>query len=95
MTDPQTNPAPLQDVETYEVRLRGHLDFRWAAELAAPAMIHEADGTTTLRGIAADQSALHGLLQRLRDLGLTLIAVTRVGSDAAPSILTHDPRTPK
>jgi hypothetical protein len=46
-----------------------------------PSLTHDPDGTTTLRGIALDQAALHGLLQRVRDLGLTLVSVIRVGSD--------------
>ena len=76
-------PARLPDQsepESYEVRIRGHLDSRWAARLAVPGLTHECDGTTTLRGIAVDQAALHGLLQRVRDLGLTLVSVIRVGS---------------
>lgn len=79
-------PANLPETETYEIRLRGHLDYRWAARLAVPNLIHEADGTTILRGIAVDQAALHGLLQRVRDLGLTLVSVIRVGSDLPMSL---------
>lgn len=62
---------------TYEIRLRGHLDLRWAARLGVNRIIHLEDGTTILRGIAGDQSAVHGLLQRVRDLGLPLISVSR------------------
>lgn len=83
MTDIPANPT-----ETYEIRLRGHLDFRWAARLSVPNLTHEADGTTTLRGIAVDQAALHGLLQRVRDLGLTLVSVIRVGSDLPMTLPT-------
>lgn len=92
MTEPPANPT-----ETYEIRLRGHLDARWAARLAVPNLTHEADGTTTLRGIAADQAALHGLLQRVRDLGLTLVSVIRVGSDLPMTIPTDfsEPRNQK
>ena len=63
----------------YEIRLTGHLDARWAARFDGLAMRHEADGTTVLSG-ALDQAALHGLLQRVRDLGLPLISVTRADS---------------
>ena len=76
---PKQLDQPL--AETYEVRLRGHLDPRWAARLDVPSLTHDPDGTTTLRGIAGDQAALHGLLQRVRDLGLPLVSVIRVGSD--------------
>jgi hypothetical protein len=65
---------------TYEIRLRGHLDARWASRLGVPGLTHESDGTTILRGIVDDQAALHGLLQRIRDLGLPLISVIRLDS---------------
>lgn len=64
--------------ETYEIRVRGHLDANWAARLNVPNLTHEADGTTVMRGIAADQAALHGLLQRIRDLGLPLVSIVHV-----------------
>ena len=70
------------EAETYEVVVRGHLDPVWAARLSLPSLIHQADGTTILRGIAVDQAALHGLLQRVRDLGLTLVSVVRVSPPA-------------
>lgn len=97
MSEPPERPADQPGTETYEIRLRGHLDARWAARLGVPSLTHDSDGTTTLGGIAADQAALHGLLQRVRDLGLTLVSVTRVGSDLAatsPSDLSIQ-RNPK
>ena len=63
---------------TYDIRIRGHLDQHWATELGVPELVHEDDGMTVLRGVTADQAALHGLLQRLRDLGVTLLGVTLV-----------------
>ena len=81
MTEPPPRQPDQPEAETYEVRLRGHLDPRWAARLDVPSLSHEPDGMTTLRGIPVDQAALHGLLQRVRDLGLTLVSVIRVGSD--------------
>ncbi|WP_374625979.1 hypothetical protein [Devosia sp.] len=68
--------------ETYEIRLRGHLDARWAARLGVPGLTHQSDGTTTLSAIGVDQAALHGLLQRIRDLGVSLISVTAVPARA-------------
>jgi hypothetical protein len=62
----------------YEIRLKGHLDARWAAWFDGLRLTREADGTTRLRGPVVDQAALHGLLQRVRDLGLPLLAVRRV-----------------
>jgi hypothetical protein len=81
MSEPPARPSDQHEAQTYEVRLRGHLDPRWAGRLAVPSLTHESDGTTILHGVATDQAALHGLLQRVRDLGLTLVSVLRIGSD--------------
>lgn len=60
----------------YQLRVGGHLDRSWAASFADFTLTHEADATTTLTGTVADQAELHGLLSRIRDLGLTLVSVT-------------------
>ena len=65
----------------YEIRLKGHLDPRWAAWFDGLAIAHASDGTTVIHGQVADQAALHGLLQKARDLGLPLISVNHVGPD--------------
>ena len=65
----------------YEIRLKGHLDIRWATWFDGLTLTACSDGTTTIHGIVVDQSALHGLLQKVRDIGLPLISVTRVGPD--------------
>jgi hypothetical protein len=61
----------------YQIRVSGHLDSRWAAEFADLRLIQEQDGTTVISGIGDDQAALHGLLRKVRDLGLPLVSVTR------------------
>jgi hypothetical protein len=66
------------DEDTYEIRIRGHLDARWASTLGVAGLSHEQGGMTVLRSKAIDQPALHGLLQRLRDLGLPLVSVERL-----------------
>jgi hypothetical protein len=66
------------DNDTYELRIGGHLDARWAVTLGVSKLSHQADGTTVLGCNAMDQPALHGLLQRIRDLGLPLISVARI-----------------
>ena len=71
----------------YEICLKGHLDNRWASWFDGVALTTNSDGTTTLDGVVVDQSALHGLLQRVRDLGLPLISVTR----DEPDPLTPEP----
>ena len=60
----------------YVLRVSGHLDPHWSAWFAGLALAHDADGTTTLTGAVADQAELHGILSRIRDLGVTLISVT-------------------
>jgi hypothetical protein len=59
----------------YEIRIRGHLDARWAAWFDGLSLSLEGNGTTVLRGPIPDQAALHGLLQRVRDTGLPLVSV--------------------
>ena len=68
---------PLQ-AGRYEIRLLGRLDPRWATWFDELSLTTENDGTTVLRGPVADQAALHGLLQKVRDLGLPLISVIHV-----------------
>ena len=87
MTKASTNTATRREPATYEIRLQGHLDTRWASQLAVTSLAHQSDGTTLLHLAVADQSALHGLLQRIRDLGLLLIAVSRIdpAAEAGPA----------
>jgi hypothetical protein len=82
MSENSAKPEGRHNPGTYEIRLRGHLDQRWAARLGVPSLNHESDGTTIMRGIATDQAALHGLLQRLRDLGLPLLSVIHTDAQA-------------
>ncbi len=62
----------------YEIVVTGHLGARWAGWFDGFAITRQADGTTVLRGSVIDQAALHGLLQRLRDIGIPLISLTPV-----------------
>ena len=65
----------------YEIRLKGNLDARWVTWFDGLTLTTCSDGTTTIKGPVVDQSALHGLLQRVRDMGLPLISVVRVEPD--------------
>lgn len=65
------------DSAWYEIRLQGRLDPRWASWFEGMTLTDRTDGTTVIHGLVADQAALHGLLQRLRDLGLPLLSVDR------------------
>ena len=67
----------------YQIRLKGHLGQQWAAWFDGLAITLEANGDTLLTGPVADQAALHGLLRKVRDLGLPLLAVTCI--DANPN----------
>ena len=71
MADGQRDLSPT----TYEIRIKGHLDPKWAEWFYDLALTHEEDGTTTLRGPLPDQTALHSVLDRIRDMNLSLISV--------------------
>lgn len=62
----------------YEIRIRGHLGREWTDWFGGLSITLEVDGDTLLTGTVVDQAALHGLLRRVRDLGMPLISVTRV-----------------
>ena len=73
------------DRQIYQIRIRGHLDSRWSRWFGGLRLIHEQDGTTLLTGPVADQPALHGLLVKIRDLGLPLLSVNALGPDRGGS----------
>jgi hypothetical protein len=60
----------------YRIRIQGRLEPRWSAWFDGMSLTRGEDGTTVLRGQVSDQAELHGLIQRVRDLGLTLLEVT-------------------
>ena len=75
----------------YEIRLKGHLDTRWADWFDGLTLTRCSDGTTAIRGLVVDQSALHGLLQRVRDLGpaVDLRHPGRIRSPHLRALLAH------
>ena len=78
----QRSPTPDRpEAGRYEIRLTGRLDAHWAAWFDGLSVSQETDGTTVIRGAIADQAALHGVLQRVRDLGLPLVSVYRIKPD--------------
>jgi len=81
-----TTPASTDDHHEpgrYEIRIKGHLDNRWADWFEGLTITREDNGETVLRGPVVDQAALHGLLRKVRDLGLPLVAVIQVDSEQA------------
>ena len=78
--------APNDDqheARLYEIRLKGHLDARWSDWFDGLSFTHASDGTTVIHGPVADQAALHGLLAKVRDLGLPLVSVIHVEPEQA------------
>jgi hypothetical protein len=71
--------------EYYEIKIRGHLDARWSDWFAGLKLTHLEGDETLLSGPLHDQAALHGLLERIRDLNLTLISVSYGGSSTQDS----------
>ena len=64
--------------DTYRFRVRGHLDDHWSEWFDGLVIHLQEDGTTVLVGPVVDQAALHGVIIRIRDLGLPLLSVSRV-----------------
>jgi hypothetical protein len=83
MSETHASTEDHEKPERYEIRLQGHLDDRWAIWFESLNFTHETDGTTILCGPVIDQAELHGLLRKVRDLGMTLISVMRVESGLA------------
>ena len=71
----------------YAIRVEGHLDAHWSQWLDGMTLTHEEGGVTRLEGALVDQAALHGVLNKLRDLRLTIVTVERLGfvNTVAPS----------
>ncbi len=81
MVAPQTSATGNCRPGLYEIRLKGHLADRWSRRFDGLALTRECDGTTLLRGPLPDQSALHGILNLIRDLGIPLLSVQAVEPD--------------
>jgi hypothetical protein len=80
-----------RDPGQYEIRIDGVLDSRWAAWFDGMSLTTGSDGTTILSGPVVDQCALHGLLQKVRDVGLPLVSVVQIepGRPDAPATPRH------
>jgi hypothetical protein len=83
LTPTPARPAafPTATGATASIRVKGHLDTRWAASFDGLSLTPDSDGSTVIHGDAVDQAALHGLHRKVRDVGLPLVSVFHVGSD--------------
>jgi hypothetical protein len=84
MSDKRTFDEKYKQHQCYEIRIKGHLDDRWAEWFEGLTITLEENGDTLLTGPVIDQAALHGLLKKVRDLGMPLVSV---------SPLKHGPST--
>jgi hypothetical protein len=75
LRDQKTNPSQPM---IYEIRIKGHLDRRWADWFEGLTITLEEGGDTLLTGPVIDQAALHGLIKKVRDLGIPLVSVSPV-----------------
>ncbi|HEY2877243.1 hypothetical protein [Nocardioides sp.] len=73
----------MSETQRYEIRIQGRLDARWSAWFDGMELVDD-DGSTVIRGQVADQAALHGLIQKVRDLGLPLLSVTPTQTGPTP-----------
>ena len=76
---------PTSNVQHYEIRIKGHLEARWSNRFEGLTIALEEDGNTLLAGPVADQAALHGLLKKVRDLGMPLVSVIQIQLDETRS----------
>ena len=68
-------------MNNYEIRVEGHLDPEWSEWLDGLTISYDGEGNTVLRGSLVDEAALHGVLMKIRDLAVPLLAVNRVTGD--------------
>ena len=90
MSEKHASQQDYSEPGIYEIRIKGHLDDKWADRFDGLTITLEENGETLLTGSVFDQAALHGLLKKVRDLGMTLVSVVQVQLDE-----THPYRSKK
>ena len=89
MNDAHASTEDHDGLELYEIRLKGHLETRWADRFGGMTITLTENGETLLTGPVIDQAALHGWLKKVRDLGLPLVSVNRVKPGQNETHLSH------
>ena len=72
---------PPPNIPFYEIRLKGHLESRWGNQFVGMVITLDDNGETLLTGPVPDQAALHGLLKKVRDVGLPLLSINSIEPD--------------
>src|SRR5512136_2555824 len=88
----EPRPTPSQPV-AYQIRLKGHLGSQWTDWFEGLTITLEEDGDTLLTGSVIDQAALHGLLKKVRDLGMPLVSVSPLEHGPSAALGTSPPTT--
>ena len=78
MTNEQKQNPDVDPSTVYQIRIKGHLSQQWMSWFEGLTITREQDGNTLLAGAVIDQAALHGILKKVRDLGMPLLSVNRV-----------------
>ena len=94
MSDKQTSDEKYNQQQCYEIRLKEHLDDRWVEWFEGLTITLEENGDTLLTGPVIDQAALHGLLKKVRDLGMPLVSVSPVEPGPSSTLGTGQADTP-
>lgn len=91
MSETHALPEYYDGSGLYEIRIMGHLESRWADRFEGLTITLEESGNTLLTGPVADQAALHGLLKKIRDLGMPLVSVSSVAPSPSSDVksITH------
>lgn len=88
-TGAEASAVDADPVQHYEIRVEGRLTPRWSAWFDGLDIEAAADGTTVIRGPIVDQAALHGLLQKLRDVGIPLLSLTEIPFPTTNELTAH------
>ena len=88
MADKSNSKIDPDEPMVYQIRIKGHLELQWTEWFDGLMILPQDNGDTLLTGVVVDQAALHGLLKKVRDLGMPLISVIRVNpaQDDVPDV---------